>query len=152
MPRCLQDVFDVLHKRLKNVHSTSSRRLHSIFETSCKDVLNTSSKRFQDVFKMHDNVKLFLLIRRIQLVYDTYCKDDYLQKDLPRIHLWEIYGQGTNFPRVDFLDILKLLEYFVNWMFMKSREVFKWMFMKWMFLEINVLLLKSVSEKMLLTQ
>ena len=71
MPRCLQDVFDVLHKRLKNVHSTSSRRLHSIFKTSCKDVLKTSSRRFQDVFKTHDNVKLFLLIR-LQDVFKTY--------------------------------------------------------------------------------
>ena len=24
-----------------------------------------------------------------------YCEDGYLQKDLPRPHFWEIYGQGS---------------------------------------------------------
>ena len=28
------------------------------------------------------------------------CKDGYVQKDLPRSHFWEIYGQCTEFARV----------------------------------------------------
>ena len=36
----------------------------------------------------------------IQNISETYCKDGYLQKDLPKSHFWEIYGQCTNFARV----------------------------------------------------
>ena len=41
-----------------------------------------------------------MTLRRIQNDSDTYCKDGYLQKDLPRSHFWEIYGQCTKFARV----------------------------------------------------
>ena len=42
--------------------------------------------------------------------FEAYCEDDYLQKDLPRSHFLEIYCQGTNFPRMNSLDIPKLLK------------------------------------------
>ena len=38
------------------------------------------------------------------------CEDDYLQEDLLWSHFSEINGQGINFPRVNSLDIPKLLK------------------------------------------
>ena len=39
-----------------------------------------------------------------------YSKFDDLQKDLPTPYFGEIYDHGTNFPRVNSLDIVKLLK------------------------------------------
>ena len=41
-----------------------------------------------------------MTLRCIKNVCETYCKDCYLQKDLPTSHLWEIYGWCTKFARV----------------------------------------------------
>ena len=38
-------------------------------------------------------------LRHIQHVFETYCKDGYLQEDWPRSYFWEIYGQCTKFSR-----------------------------------------------------
>ena len=38
--------------------------------------------------------------RRIHNVSEAYCKDGCLQKDLPRSHFWENYGQCTKLARV----------------------------------------------------
>ena len=38
--------------------------------------------------------------RRIHNVCEAYCKDGYLEKDLPRSHFCEIYVQCTKFARV----------------------------------------------------
>ena len=59
-----------------------------------------------------------------------YCEDDYLQKDLPRSHFWEIYGQGIKFPRVNSLDIPKLLKQFFknnlwNWLLLQTKMLLK---------------------------
>ena len=62
------------------------------------------STRLQEVFKTFS--------RQIQNVFEKHCENNYLQKDLPRPHFLEIHGQGTNFLRVNFLDIPKLLEKF----------------------------------------
>ena len=67
---------------------------------------------------MYHQVKLFLLIRlqvvfkTYQHVFEMYWKDGYLQKDLPRLHIREIYGQDKNLPQVNSLKIPKLLEQF----------------------------------------
>ena len=88
---------------------TSPRRLQDVFKTfcedafktSCKNVFKTSSRHFQDVFKFHYQVKLFLLTRLHDVLdFDTYCEDDYLQKNFPRLHFSGNYGQGKIFPRV----------------------------------------------------
>ena len=118
--RCFQDV---LQKLLQDVLKTCSRcldksswrhvqdvltsRLEDIFKTSWQVVLKTSSKRLQtswkDVFKTYHQVS-------IQLIFETYWEDDYLQKDFPGLHFWEIYGWGTTFSRMNSLDIPKLLK------------------------------------------
>ena len=82
----------------------SSRHLQHFFKTS--------SKILQDFFKIYYQVRLFLFnvsSGHVQGVFKTYCKSDYLQKVLPRPHVLEFYGQGTNFPRVNSLDVSKVL-------------------------------------------
>ena len=97
-------------------HSRWWRRLQNVFKTSCKDVFNTSS-------------------RPIQYVFETYCEDYYLPTDLPRSHFWEIYGQSTNFSRVNFFGYT---------------EAFKTVFqntLKWLLLQIKIFLLKLGVRK-----
>ena len=124
MPRCLQNILQTSSRRLakessrhlQDIFKTSSRRFQDVLKTSprlIQEVLKTSSRRpqealqgsLQDVLKMYYQVKQFLLnvfkmtLRRIQNVSEKYCKDGCLQKDLSRSHLWEIYGQYTEFAR-----------------------------------------------------
>ena len=92
-------------RRLQDVLNTSLKRLQDVcedaFKTSCKNVFKTFSRHFQDVFKFHYQVKLFLLTRLHDVLdFDTYCEDDYLQKNFLRLHFSGNYGQGKIFPRV----------------------------------------------------
>ena len=108
----LQDVFKT---SCKNIFKTSSGRLQDVFKTPSRrfeDVFKTSSKLLQDILQrcLQDAFKTYhtvlvnkfssCLSRRIHNVSEPYCKDGYLQKDLPRSHFWEIYGQCTKFARV----------------------------------------------------
>ena len=110
--RRLQDVFKIFWRRLAK---TSSRRLQNLYWTSCKNVFKVSSRRFEDVFKTSSRRLAKMSPRRfkdisssycffntssrsIQHVSETYCKGSYLQKDLPRSHLWN--GRCTKFARV----------------------------------------------------
>ena len=114
--------------QLQDVFKTSSTHLQNFFaKTSCQDVLKTTSKRLQDALQrcLQDIFKTFsrriiklncfsspvfkTSSRRIQYVFETNCEDEYLQRDLPRLHFWEIYGQGTKSPRVNSLHISILL-------------------------------------------
>ena len=72
-------------------------RLQDIFKTFCKDLFKTFSKR---IIRLKCSCYHVFKMTRIQRVSETYCKDGYLYKDLPRSHFWEIYGQCTNFARV----------------------------------------------------
>ena len=90
---------------LQEVFKTSSRHFQNILQ----EVIKTSSRCivklkcvFQNVFRKPS--------RRIQHAFDTYWKSDYLENDLPRPHVWEIYGQCTNFPTMNSLDMPKFLE------------------------------------------
>ena len=122
-----KDVFQTFSRRLdqdEHIHlsQTSLRRLQDLSKTPSKRLAKMSSGHLEDVFKMSHQVKLSLstrlqeviktFSRQIQNVFEKYCENNYLQKDLPRLHFWEIHGQGTNFLRVNFLDIPKLLENF----------------------------------------
>ena len=120
--RCLsfsssEDVFKTnIFTLLIRLQKTSSRRFQDVFKTSSRRLAKTSLRHLQnvlqrclqEVFKTYHQVKLFLLIR-FQDVFETYSKrfwdvlqskGGYLQKDLPRSHFWEIYGQCTKFARV----------------------------------------------------
>ena len=150
----LQFVFKTFSKRFKDVFKTPSRRLEHVLKTSwrylqdvfkqlqdvlqrcLRDIFLTFSRHYQDVFKMYDQVNLFLLAhppyvfkpfsRRIQHVFETYWKDEYLQKDLSRAHFWEIYDQGRNFPRVNFLDCIpKLLKQFFKTIYEVTASIIK---------------------------
>ena len=135
-----EDVFKASSKRLDQdeyicLGHTFSKNVQDFLQKCLQDISKTSSRRFQDVLKIYNQVKLFLLThlqyvfktflstklscscfetpwRRIQHVSEKYCKDSYLQKDLPTSNLQETYGQGKHFPRVNSLDIPKLLEQF----------------------------------------
>ena len=95
-----QNIFKTSSRRFEDVFKTytrcltkmSSRRLQNVFKTPCKNVFKTSSRRCCYLLKTSS--------RPIQHVSDTYCKDSYLQKDLPRPHFREIYGQCAKFARV----------------------------------------------------
>ena len=65
------------------------------------NIFNTSWRRFEDVCKMYYQVKLFLLTR-LQNAFNRFLRhyDDYLQIDLPKSRVWEIYYKGINFPRL----------------------------------------------------
>ena len=76
-------------RHLQEVFKTFWRLLQDIFKTSFKNVFKTSSRHLQN-----------LLQRYLQDVFKTYYQVRDLQKDLPRSHFWEIYGQCTKFARV----------------------------------------------------
>ena len=128
--KCFQDVFktscknvfktssrrlqDILKPSLRHLQEVLPRRLQNDFKTSCKNVFKTSSRRlekmssrrFQDV-SWNWTVLVSTSSIRIQHVFGMYYKDGYLQKNLPKSHFWEIYGQCTNFARV--IKISKVL-------------------------------------------
>ena len=121
----LQDFFktswslqDVSRTPNKNVLKTSSKRL----KTSWRRLSKMSSVHLQDFFKIYYQLKLFLLIhlqevcqtssRRVQHGFETYLEDDYLWKNLSTLHFWDIYDQGTKYPKVNSLGIPKLLKGF----------------------------------------
>ena len=94
--RRFQDVFKTSSK---NVFKVSSRRLQDVLKTPLRRLGKISLRRFQDV----SSSKTVLVNKpssRIQYGSKRYCKDSYLQKDLPRSHFWEIYRQCTKFQRV----------------------------------------------------
>ena len=103
----------------RRLPKTSWRYLQDILKTSSKDVFETSltrfqvsSRIFQDFLKMYHQVRLFFFnvsSRRVQGIFKAYCKNHYLQKDLPRLYVLEFYVQGTNFPRVNSLNVSKVL-------------------------------------------
>ena len=102
--QCLQDVLPrrlqyIFKTSCKNVFKTSSRHLQDVFKTSSRRHVKMSSRRFQDLSSIW-TVLVNTSSRRIQYVSETYCKEGYLQKDLPRSHFWEIFGQCTKFARV----------------------------------------------------
>ena len=100
--RHLQDVFKTSSRRFEEVFKTPSRRLAKILQESSKRLQDLpakiSSRRFQDV-SSNQNVLFNKSLRCTQHVCKTYCKHGYLQKDLPRSHFWEIYGQCTKFNK-----------------------------------------------------
>ena len=112
--RCLQDIFKTSSRLLQDVFP---RHLQDVLKKRLQDVFKTSSRRPQHEFKICHQVKLFLLTRLqdvfkafsrgIQHVFETYCEDNYQQKDLPRPHFWEIYGHVTNCRRAN-----STMEYF----------------------------------------
>ena len=114
--RRLRDVFKtfcqgVFKTSCQGVFKTFSRRLQNVFKMCCKNIFKTTSRRLQDVLKTSSsyfqNFFRFQEVspsctvlpnkssKRIQHVTQMYCKDGYPQKDLPRSHFWEIYGQCT---------------------------------------------------------
>ena len=118
--RCFQDVLQNLFKTSwRHVQDVLTSRLEDMFKTSWQVALKTSSRRlgksswrrlqnvfktsWKDVFKTYHQVS-------IQLIFETYWEDDYLQKDFPGLHFWEIYGRGTTFSRMNSLEIPKLLK------------------------------------------
>ena len=110
----------VLQKRPPSRHpaKTFSRRLQKHFKVSCRDI-----------FKMHHQVKLFLLTS-LQDVFKTFQDvSNVLSRgeDLPRPHFWEIYGKGTKFS-------------FWIYIFLKH-------FLKWLLLQIKIFLLKLGIRK-----
>ena len=111
--RGLQGVFKTswsrrIYSSWSYILKTPSRRFQDLLKTSSRRLAKMSSKHLQDVLKTFWR----RLERRVQLVFETYWEDDYLQKALPRSHFWEIYGQGTIFPIANSLDIPKLLKQF----------------------------------------
>ena len=92
--------------------------------------------RLQDVLQKRLQDGSSTSSRPIQHVFETYCEDDYLQKDFPWSHFWEIYGQDVKFPRVNSLDIPILFS-----------TVFLKHFMKWLLLQTKTLLLKAGVRK-----
>ena len=90
-----QDVFKTFSERL---HGVFQKRLQYIFKTSSRRLAKISSRRFKDV-SSNETVLVNKSLVCIQHVSNTSCKDGYLQKDLPRSHFWEIYGQCTKLAR-----------------------------------------------------
>ena len=103
-------------RNLQAVFKMSSKRLQDVLQRSLQGIFKMFSRRPQNVFKMYHQVKLLYLtylqyiFKMYSTCFEAYCEDDYLQKDLPRSHFLEIYCQGTNFPRMNSLDIPKLLK------------------------------------------
>ena len=105
----------ILVTRLQDIFKTSSRRLA---KTSSKRIQDVLQRCLQDVLKTYHQVKLFIWTR-FQDVFETWLTRfwDVLQRRLSterfaRLYFWEIHGQGTKFPRVNSLDIPKLLKQF----------------------------------------
>ena len=88
----------VLAIRLQDVFKTFWRCLQDVFKTFCKDIFKMFSRR---IIKLNYSC---------WQVFEKYCKDGYLHKDLPRSHFWEIYGQSTKFARV--IKISQVLVYY----------------------------------------
>ena len=110
----LQDVFKTFSRCPAK---TSSRRFQDVFRMSSRRLTKTSWRHLQDVFKTSCKDIFKMVSRRIiklncscQQVFEKYCKDGYLQKDLPRPHFWEIYGQSRKFARV--IKICQFLVYY----------------------------------------
>ena len=98
-----EDIFKTSSRRLDQdqyirLGHTSSRHFQDVFKTSSKNVFKTSSRRLQNVFKTSAKTPS----RHLQDVLQG-CLQDVLKtyhqvkliaqlKDLPRSHLWEIYG------------------------------------------------------------
>ena len=107
----------------------SSRRYQYILKTSWQDVLktssrfiiklivliNTSSRYLQVVFKTYSTRfrdALRIIYRKIYLRLSTtiiYRLSTIIYRKICRQHFWEICGKGTNFSRVNSLNLLKLL-------------------------------------------
>ena len=90
-----QVVFKTFLRRLRDVFKTSSRRFAKTSSRHLQDVFKTFWRRLQDVFNTSckDIFKIFSrcfikLNCSCQQVFEKYCKDGYLQKDLPRSHFW----------------------------------------------------------------
>ena len=94
----LQDIFKTSWRRFEDVLKASSWRLG---QTSSRRPGKMSSRHLQDLFKTYHQLN-------IKHLFETYCEDDYLLKDLPGSHFWEIPGQLTNCSRMNSLDIRNL--------------------------------------------
>ena len=91
----------VFRRRLQDIFKMSCV-LQNVFKTSCKGVFKTLQ------YVSSSNTVLFnTSSRRIRHIFETYYENDYLQKDFPSSHFWEIYGQLTKFPKVNSLDIYR---------------------------------------------
>ena len=53
-----------------------------------------------------------MISKHNQHVFETCCKDDKLQRDLPRSHFYETLDQGKNFQRTNPLNIWKIYRLF----------------------------------------
>ena len=129
---------DLLPRHLQDVFKTFSRRFPRMFSRHLQDVFKTSSRHIQEVLKMYHQVKFFFqhvfktFASYIQHVFEKNCEDDYLEKNLSRPYVWDIYGHDSISPKVNSLDISKLLKQF-----------FPKLFMRWMLPQIKIFLLKS---------
>ena len=94
----LQDIFKTSWRRFEDVLKASSWRLG---QTSSRRPGKMSSRHLQDLFKTYHQLN-------IKQLFEPYCEDDYLLKDLPGSHFWEIPGQLTNCSRMNSLDIRNL--------------------------------------------
>ena len=130
----LQDVFKTSSRRVEDV---LPRRLQNVFKTSCKVAFKALSRRFQDV----SSSKTFLVnifkmsSRLVQHVFETYCEDNYLQKNLARSHVWNLWSAY----KVSKSEIFGYTETF--------KAGFLQHFMKWLLLQTKILLLKSGIRK-----
>ena len=103
-PSSSEDVFKSSSRRLGQdqylrLGHTSSRRHEDVFKTSFKNVFKTSSRRLQDVLERY-LLDVFKTYHQVKLFLSKSPRDGYLEKDLPRSHFWEIYGQCTKLPRM----------------------------------------------------
>ena len=103
LQKCLQDIFKTSSRRFKDDFKTSSRRLTNTSLRYLQDVLQ---RCLQDIFKTYHQAKLFVSTR-LRDVFSMFsdflrrtARTGCLQKDLPRSHFSEIYGQCTEFARV----------------------------------------------------
>ena len=92
---------DVFWRRLPDVFKTFLTFLQDVFKTYSRRLEKMFSRRFQDVSSSY-TAFVHTSSRSIQHVSETYCKDGYLYRDLPRSHFWEIYGQCTKFSSFSF--------------------------------------------------
>ena len=75
-------------RHLQDDLKTSSKSLQDVLQRCLEDIFKTFSRRFiklkflltrlEDIFKTSS--------RHIQHVFEKYCEDDYLQKDMPMSH------------------------------------------------------------------
>ena len=113
---CFQEVFKTFSRGLAKKSSRHLqdvlqrcylKRLRNFLQRCLQDILKMFSRRLLNAFKMYHQVKVFLLTR-LQYVFKTYSRHfwDVLRRRLSierfvKIHFWETFGQGTNFPRVN---------------------------------------------------